>query len=116
VIVTMTATIGVFMVLIVTTAIRTRNMPGSVGTVGVPVALGAVGVVQAPLAPSGTAYLAGETWSARARDGRSLDRDAPVRLVGFDGLTAIVEPIGPESPDQPSTSVMPSGAPTGDHA
>ncbi len=116
VIVTMTATIGVFMVLIVTTAIRTRNMSGSDGTVGMPVTLGAVGVVQAPLAPSGTAYLAGEAWSARARDGQSLDRDAPVRLVGFDGLTAIVEPIGPEGPDQPSTPVMPSGAQTGDHA
>ncbi len=116
VIVTMTATIGVFMVLIFTTAIRTRNMPGSEGTVGMPVVLGAEGVVQAPLSPTGTAYLAGETWSARTRDGRSLDRDAPVRLVAFDGLTAIVEPTGPERPGRPSTPITPSGAPTGDHA
>ena len=47
-----------------------------------------------PLEPLGTAYLAGEAWSARTADTRTLPRDTPVRLVGFDGLTAIVEPIG----------------------
>jgi membrane-bound serine protease (ClpP class) len=76
-------------------AIRTRGMPSSAGTVGVPVALGSTGVVQAPLDPLGTVHLAGETWSARVGEGGMLDRNTPVRLVGFDGLTAIVEPLEP---------------------
>ncbi len=68
-------------------------MTASAGTVGVPVPLGAEGVVQAPLEPLGTVYLAGETWSGRTADGAPLARGTPVRLVGFDGLIAIVEPI-----------------------
>jgi membrane-bound serine protease (ClpP class) len=115
VVVTMTATIGVLMVLMVTTAIRTRNMPGPAGTVGMPIAMGTEGVVQAPLTPTGTAYLAGETWSARAPDGGSVERDTPVRLVGFEGLTAIVEPIRPANPFG-SPPVAPSGAPSADRA
>ncbi len=84
--------------LITLAAIRTRHMPGPAGTVGMPVTPGAEGVVQAPLAPTGTVFLAGETWSARTGDGLPLPRDTPVRLVGFDGLTAIVEPLGPLPP------------------
>ena len=62
---------------------------------GVPVPLGSEGVVQAPLEPLGTVYLADEPWSGRTVDGTTLARDTPVRLVGFDGLIAIVEPIDP---------------------
>jgi membrane-bound serine protease (ClpP class) len=116
VIVTMTGTIGVLMVLIVATAIRTRNMPGPAELVGAPVRPGTEGVVQAPLAPNGTAYLAGEPWSARTSDGRALDRDTPVRLVGFEGLTAIVEPIEPIDPFGKPPKAVPSGAPGGDRA
>lgn len=93
VIVTMTATIGVLMALMIATAIRTRHMPSSAGTVGIAIPLGSEGVVQAPLAPLGTAYLAGEPWSARTADGSTLPRDTLVRLTGFDGLTALVEPL-----------------------
>ena len=56
--------------------------------------LGTEGVVQSPLEPFGTAYLAGESWSARTADTQPLPRETPVRLVAFDGLTAIVEPTG----------------------
>jgi membrane-bound ClpP family serine protease len=56
-----------------------------------------VGVVQAPLAPTGTVYLAGETWTARTPDESELPRETPVRLVGFDELTALVEPTGQPS-------------------
>jgi membrane-bound serine protease (ClpP class) len=89
-----TATTAVLMGLITIAAIRTRNMAPPSGTVGVPVPLGTEGVVQAPLEPLGTAYLAGEAWSARSTDTSTVPRDTPVRLVGFDGLTAIVEPTG----------------------
>ncbi len=91
-IVTSTATTAILMGLITLAAIRTRHMAPPSGTVGNPVPLGTEGVVQAPLEPLGTAYLAGEAWSARTPDTRTLARDTPVRLVGFDGLTAIVEP------------------------
>ena len=66
-------------------------MPAPAGVVGTRVPLGTTGVVQAPLEPLGTVHLGGETWSARTSDERPLDRATPVRLIGFDGLTAIVE-------------------------
>jgi membrane-bound serine protease (ClpP class) len=116
VIVTVTATIGAIASLMIVTAVRTRSMPGTAGTVGMPVAIGTEGVVRTPLAPTGTAYLAGETWSARTGDEQRIDRDTVVRLVGFDGLTAIVEPVPPGSSLQPPPSASPSGAPTGDPA
>ena len=89
-----TALTGSLMVLISLAAIRTRRMAPPKGVVGVPVPLGTEGVVQSPLEPFGTAYLAGESWSARTADTRPLPRETPVRLVAFDGLTAIVEPTG----------------------
>ncbi len=88
-----TGTTAILMGLITVAAIRTRRMGATAGTVGVPVPLGSDGVVQAPLAPLGTAYLAGEPWSARDAEGRTLPRDTPVRLVGFDGLIALVTPL-----------------------
>ena len=94
VVVVSTATTAILMGLITIAAIRTRNMAPPSGTVGVPIPLGTEGVVQAPLEPVGTAYLAGEAWSARTSDTSTVARDTPVRLVGFDGLTAIVEPTG----------------------
>ena len=74
------------------------------GTVGNPVPLGTEGVVQAPLEPLGTAYLAGESWSARTPDTSPLARDTPVRVVGFDGLTAIVERAEDAAPTAPLPS------------
>jgi membrane-bound serine protease (ClpP class) len=96
-VITMTVTIGVLMALVIAAAIRTRNMPKPAGIVGTPVPVGIDGLVKAPLAPLGTVYAAGESWSARTTDGSWVPRDATVRLVGFDGLTALVEPV-PEPP------------------
>jgi membrane-bound serine protease (ClpP class) len=100
-IVTSTATTAVLMGLITIAAIRTRHMAPPSGTVGNPVPLGTEGVVQAPLEPLGTAYLAGEAWTARTADTSPLARDTPVRLVGFEGLTAIVEPTGESASTAP---------------
>lgn len=91
-VVVMTTTTAVLMGLIAVAAMRTRSMPAPAGSAGTRLPVGTLGTVQAPLDPIGTAFLAGEPWSARTADGRSLPRDATVRLVGFDGLTAIVEP------------------------
>jgi membrane-bound serine protease (ClpP class) len=92
-----TATTAILMSLVAVAAVRTRRMRAPAGTVGAPVPIGTTGVIRAPLDPVGTAYLAGEPWTARSADGASLPRDATVRLVAFDGLTAVVEPT-PEPP------------------
>jgi membrane protein implicated in regulation of membrane protease activity len=103
-----TVTTAILMGLLTLAAIRTRRMPAPAGTVGVQVPLGTLGSVQAPLDPVGTAYLAGESWTARTADDAPVARDTPVRLVGFDGLTAIVEPLT----DQPAPAA--AGPPSGD--
>ncbi len=107
VILTVTITLAVLMGLVAIMAARTRAMRPPAGTVGVPVPIGTTGVVQAPLSPLGTVYLGGETWSARTPSETPLDRTTPVRLVGFDGLTAIVEPLGPGETLTPPPAPVP---------
>jgi membrane-bound serine protease (ClpP class) len=107
VILTGVITMAVLMGFIAITARRTRDLRPPAGTVGVPVPMGTTGVVQAPLAPRGTVHLAGETWSARTPSETPLDRTTPVRLVGFDGLTAIVVPLGPGEIPTPSRAPAP---------
>jgi membrane protein implicated in regulation of membrane protease activity len=85
-----------------------RRIRASSGTIGASVPPGTPGIVQAPLEPTGTVLLAGEPWTARTADERRLHRDAHVRLVRFDGLTAIVEPA--DSPTNPVTRAPASPA------
>ncbi len=110
-VVVMTATTAGMMLLITVAAMRIRTMPNPAGSFGEPVAIGAQGVVHAPFAPTGTVHLAGETWSARTPDERPLPRGWPVRLVRFDGLVAVVEPVG-EPPLDPAP-IIESSAPAG---
>jgi membrane-bound serine protease (ClpP class) len=93
-------------------AARTRRMKAPLGQLGTPPPAGTAGIVQAPLSPVGSVQLAGETWSARTTDERALPRATPVRLVGFDGLVAIVEPVDPSDPAGPpaTTTIDPSAA------
>ncbi|MBA3875748.1 MAG: hypothetical protein C0498_02220 [Anaerolinea sp.] len=92
VIVTVTTTATVVLVLIVWGAIRSRGVQATPGTAGVPLLLGSVGSVRRPLDPVGSVYVAGEEWTARAPAGLSLERGTPVRVVGVDSLTLVVEP------------------------
>jgi membrane-bound serine protease (ClpP class) len=78
--------------LIATVAVRSRRMTGSNGLFGTAVASGAHGVVRMPLNPLGSAYIAGEEWTARSADDRPIDRGTPVTVVAVDGLTVLVEP------------------------
>jgi membrane-bound serine protease (ClpP class) len=110
-IVTVTATVGVLMALVIATAIRSRHMPAPAGTVGTVVPVGTAGVVQSPLGPLGTAQIAGETWSARAVGLQPLPRGTFVRVVGIDGLTALVEPSSDVQPSAPAPSA-PADQPT----
>ncbi len=94
VIATTTVTAGVFLLLIVWAAIRSRGMPSPAGVVGSASALppGEPGVVRRSLEPVGSVHVAGEEWSARTVDGTPLERGVHVRVVATDGLTVIVEP------------------------
>ena len=94
VIVTTTVTAGLFLVLIVWAAIRSRGMASPSGVVGSSFALapGIKGVVRRAIEPVGSIYAAGEEWSARTSDGRALERGTPVLVVATVGLTVIVEP------------------------
>jgi membrane-bound serine protease (ClpP class) len=92
VIVTITIVGGALVTLITIAAIRTRGMKDSAGLVGAVVASGAHGVVRRPLEPLGSAYIAGEEWTARSADDRPIDRGTPVTVVAVDGLTVLVEP------------------------
>ena len=85
-----------------------RRIRASSGTVGAPVPPGTPGVVQAPLEPTGTVLLGGEPWTARTTDDRRLERDTRVRLVRFDGLTAIVEPADPLTEPSPPPPASPA--------
>jgi membrane-bound serine protease (ClpP class) len=88
-----TGTVALLMVAVTWAALRSRRMRPPSGIVGTPPDPGTPGIVQAPLEPLGSVQLGGETWSARTPHDLPLDRDTPVRLVGFDGLVAIVEPL-----------------------
>ena len=111
--------LAVLAVLAVIGMILGRRMRPSAGTVGTPPPPGAPGVVQAPLTPTGTVLLGGETWSARTADRRTLDRGTRVRLQSFDGLVAVVEPITDPAamqPDASPASPTPPASPPEDRA
>ena len=67
-------------------------MGGPTGLIGPAVVSGTQGIVRMPLEPLGSAYIAGEEWTARSADDRTIERGTPVRVVGVDGLTVLVEP------------------------
>jgi membrane-bound serine protease (ClpP class) len=101
VIVTTTVTAAIFLGLIVWAAVRSRAMAAPSGLVGSVSGIqpGLPGVVRLAIEPVGSVYLAGEEWSARTANGEALERGTPVRVVGTEGLTVIVEP-------EPSTSTQ----------
>jgi membrane-bound serine protease (ClpP class) len=97
----MTLTLLVFMVVAVVTVTRSRGRLlaagagafGAGGSFVVPV--GTFGHVRRPLDPVGSVYAAGEEWTARSADERLVERGTPVRVLGEEGLTLIVEPADP---------------------
>jgi membrane-bound serine protease (ClpP class) len=91
-IVTTTITASLLVGLIALVAVRTRRMEAPGGLVGPRVTSGTHGVVRRPLEPLGSAYIAGEEWTARSADDRPIDRGTPVTVVAVDGLTVLVEP------------------------
>jgi membrane-bound serine protease (ClpP class) len=88
----LTAAYMAFVLLIVVRWRRRQQRMGAASTALV-VADGATGSVRSILAPTGVVYAAGEEWTARSSDEQPLAPGTPVRVVGQDGLTLIVEPI-----------------------
>jgi membrane-bound serine protease (ClpP class) len=88
----LTAAYMAFVLLIVVRWRRRQQAAGAASTALV-LADGATGSVRSMLAPTGVVYAAGEEWTARASDERPLTPGTPVRVIGQDGLTLIVEPI-----------------------
>jgi len=64
--------------------------------------MGAGGVAQTLIAPTGIAFAGGEAWSARSR-GPEIAPGTPVRVVGVEGLELIVEPNPDEAKEPPSS-------------
>jgi len=87
-----TAAYMAFVLLIVVRWRRRQQRMGITSTALV-LADGATGSVRSILAPTGVVYAAGEEWTARSSDEQPLAPGTPVRVVGQDGLTLIVEPI-----------------------
>jgi len=81
-----------FGLLITAMAIRTRHLAPPLATQPASVPVGTSGTVHRPLVPLGSIYAVGEEWSARAADDEPLERGTPVRVIGSDGLTVVVEP------------------------
>lgn len=78
-----------FALLVMRGAIEIRRRPAP--TRPMLALVGASGTAQTPIAPVGIASAAGETWSARTREGAIRPGQA-VRVVGVNGLELIVEP------------------------
>jgi membrane-bound serine protease (ClpP class) len=90
-----------FMAIVLWFAVRTHRVPPMpIGaTAGGPtLPLGTAGSVRRPLAPLGSVFAAGEEWTARTADDRPIERGTPVRVVGQEGLTLLVEPADRSAP------------------
>ena len=61
---------------------------------------GTVGVARTALDPRGVVYAAGEDWTARSADTSPIAPGAPVRVVGQEDLTLIVESAPAAAPAQ----------------
>jgi membrane-bound serine protease (ClpP class) len=85
---------GAFVFAIAALAVRARRdhstAPGLAGA-GLPA--NALGEVRRPLMPIGSVYAGGEEWTARAAHEETVGRGTPVRVVGQEGLTLIVERV-----------------------
>ena len=54
--------------------------------------IGQIGAVQTKLDPEGAVIVAGELWRAQSQNGEDISAPARVRVVGFEGHLAVVEP------------------------
>ncbi|HEX7347979.1 MAG TPA: nodulation protein NfeD [Candidatus Limnocylindrales bacterium] len=103
-IVAMAAVTAAYVGLVLVTVARVRRRSfayagayGAGGTMTVPP--GTVGVARTALEPIGVVYAAGEEWTARASGDTAIPPGQPIRVVGQENLTLVVE-SGPAAPDR----------------
>jgi len=92
---TFAAAMGLMMAVMAIRAHRRRPVSGEEGMIGRLVTL------EEALAPEGHIWLEGESWRARAPG--PVPAGARVRVVGFEGLLALVEPVPAVTPTDKET-------------
>ncbi|MBN1320250.1 MAG: nodulation protein NfeD [Thermoleophilia bacterium] len=90
VLIAVVAIVFVFFMIVIRAVTRAMRRPHATGLESM---VGATGVALSPLTPQGQVRLQGETWKART-EGGDLPKDAPVEVLGTEGLTLIVRPRG----------------------
>ena len=100
----MVAVTAAYLALVLFIVTRVRAYAGVRGCVrggrlaGRPV--GTTGVAKTPLSPVGVVYAVGEDWTARSEHGHEIAKGDPVRVVGQEDLTLVVE-SGPAGQPEP---------------
>ncbi len=100
VVVTVTALIGGFFLFAVSAVVRARLRRTRTGREGL---LGAVGTVRQRLDPAGYIFVNGELWRATSLVG-AVEPGTEVEVVGIDGLTLTVLPVGADQKLLPAQS------------
>jgi membrane-bound serine protease (ClpP class) len=84
-----TALFGGFILLVIGQLARTRKAPLRTGAEQY---VGQLATVYQELAPRGRVRFESQLWNAAVRSGQTVPAQQPVRIVGVEGLTLIVEP------------------------
>jgi membrane-bound serine protease (ClpP class) len=92
---TMTAAAAAYGLILVRTLVRMRHqaVPVGSGLIGTVNVIGMTGVIEKDLAPLGTVYVGGESWSAKLIGAGSSSRGSRVKVVRRDGLILMVEAL-----------------------
>jgi membrane-bound serine protease (ClpP class) len=102
VVMTIVTALYVGVVLLAVARVRRRSLAyatafGAGGSMIVPT--GTLGVAKTALEPRGVVYAAGEEWTARTSDEAPIARGAPIRVIGQEDLTLVVEAGPAVAPD-----------------
>lgn len=91
--------LGVFFLIIVGAAARTRAMPKRSGSDAL---IGAVGIARTDLDPEGMVFLQGELWNGRSIAG-PIAKGERVRVTALRGIHLDVAPLAVDEPTPPAT-------------
>lgn len=87
------AVVAFFVFSIVTSIIRARHLPATVGTYTL---VGKRAVARTPLDPTGLVFINGERWTATSTSGR-VEQGETVEITGVEGIRLTVRRIGKEN-------------------
>ena len=81
--------------------VRDRRRPARDRSWEADAIVGKVGTAKSAVDPDGTIVVSSELWSART-DGPHIAKDAQIRVIKIDGMTALVEPVESDSQRRPA--------------